>query len=166
MRLITSDPPVCCRQHETRCFFAPKAECSCSINTGAGWIPTKEKQNNLAVGQMGGGASSITPPACALPSEFGGVGGLWRSRRRRFAGGFLCRMMCFEPPTSTLFVCLCECMCVCAGGVVPACVFPNGGCWDFGCFFSFCFFLEDHGFTISDENASCLPFRHETQESK
>lgn len=72
----------------------------------------KRKQHNLAIGQTGGGASSITPLACA-PSEFGG-GEKWMHDVFR---------------TSLMQV---TCACVC--GVVHV-HFPTGVAGSLGVFF-------------------------------
>lgn len=63
VRLITSDPPVCCRQHETRCFFAPKAECCCSINT-RGRMDNKKRNTTQPCRRSDGWRSLIHHSAC------------------------------------------------------------------------------------------------------
>lgn len=85
--------------------------------------------------------------------QVGWGGGALADRRRRFAGGFLYRMMCFKPPTSTLLVYLCEW--VCARGVLHV-HFPTGVIG----------ILRITTRSINNQSTSCLRFRHETQESK
>lgn len=74
VRLITSDPPVyCCRKWMKHAVFLfLKQKSCCSINTQRKWITTKEKQHNLATGQILSTASSIILFPCAPSSKFRG----------------------------------------------------------------------------------------------